>query len=162
MYGDAIRPGLTAEQMKKKYDKRTQKYNQRWEELNKKPKIQETLQETNKAEQQEEEEREKEKTLTAWDYIRRGYRACNDGCQQDAVEEFSKAIGLNPNYAIAYYNRAIAYENIKKCTKAIEDYTRVIQLNPEYKNAYLNRADVYSVIGEEALAETDRKKAEEL
>ena len=31
MYGDAIRPGLTADQLKKRYDKRAQTYNQQRE-----------------------------------------------------------------------------------------------------------------------------------
>ena len=30
MYGDAIRPGLTTEHLKKQYDKRIQQYNQQW------------------------------------------------------------------------------------------------------------------------------------
>lgn len=196
MYGDAIRPGLTAEHLKKRYDKRVQQYNQQWDELNKKPEIQEALQEMNKAEQHEEEQREKEQTLTLWDYIRRGNRAYDEGRQQDALDEYSKAIErypenevaynnrgnvyyllgqhenaikdynkaieLDPNDADAYYNRGIVYKKLKKYAKAIEDFARVIQLNPEYKNAYLSRAGVYSAIGKEALAEADRKKAEEL
>lgn len=264
MYGDAIRPGLTAEHLKKRYEKRVQQYNQQWEELNKKPEIQEALQEMNKAERREEEQREKEQTLTAWDYIRRGNRARDEGRQQDAMDEYSKAIEiypenaaayigrgnvyddlghpeeaikdfnkaieldpnqavayynrgneyeklrqyektiedyskaielnpndadvynnrgvvyddlgqyekaledynkaikLNPNDAVAYNNRGVVYENLKKYTKAIKDYTQAIQLNSEYKDSYLNRARVHSAIGEEALAEADRKKAEEL
>ncbi len=39
MYGDAVRPGLTADQLKKRYDKRAQTYNQQWEEPDKKPGI---------------------------------------------------------------------------------------------------------------------------
>ena len=230
LYGDAIRPGLTAEHLKKMYDKRVQQYNQQWEELNKKPKIQKVLQEMNKTEQREEEQREKEQTLTSWDYIRRGNRARDEGRQQDAMDEYlkaieidpknpgayvgrgninddsghpeeaikdydkaieldpnytlayfnrgntyaslghpeeaikdyNKAIELDPNYVYAYNNRGVTYKNLKKYEKAIEDYTRAIQLNPEYKNAYLNRARVYSAIGKEALAEADRKRAEEL
>lgn len=162
MYGDAIRPGLTTEHLKKKYEKRVQQYNQQWEELNKKPEMQEALREMNKVEQHEEEQREKEQTLTAWDYIHRGNRAYDEGRQQDALNEYSKAIEIFPENARAYTNRGIVYEKLKKYAEAIEDYARAIQLNPECKKAYLSRARVYSVIGEEVLAEADRKKAEEL
>ena len=36
------------------------------------------------------------------------------------------------------------------------------QLDPKYKNAYLSRADAYSALGQESLAEADRKFAAEL
>ena len=230
LYGDAIRPGLTAERLKEKHDRRVQQYNQQWDNLNEKPEVQEVLQEMNAVEQQEEEQREKEQTLIAWDYFRRGFRANNEDRKDEAIVEYSKAIELDPkiaaaynnrgiiyddlelyqsaiadynkaieldaNYANAYNNRGVAYKNLKQYEKAIQDYSKAIELEPndatfysnrgvaykcleqfdkaikdytwaiqldaKYKKAYLNRADAYSAIGEDALAEADRKTAEGL
>ena len=162
MYGDAIRPGLTAEHLKKRYEKRVQQYNQQWDELNKKPEIQEALQEMNKAEQHEEEQREKDQTLTVWDYIRRGNRADDEGRQQDAIDEYSKAIKLDPNYPVAYYNRGIAYDNLGQHEKAIKDYDKTIELDSNNADAYNNRGNVYDDLGQHEKAIKDYDKAIEL
>ncbi|MCU4139364.1 MAG: hypothetical protein MW690_001296 [Methanophagales archaeon] len=49
---------------------------------------------------------------------------------EQAIEDFSKAIELNPNYAGAYYNRGIAYAKLNQHERAIEDYNKAIELNP--------------------------------
>jgi len=48
------------------------------------------------------------------------------------VEDYNKAIELNPKYADAYYNRAIAYKAQSNTKKAIKDYTKAIEINPNY------------------------------
>jgi tetratricopeptide (TPR) repeat protein len=61
-----------------------------------------------------------------------------------AVDEFTEAIRLNPNYAEAYYQRGIIYggpwlyENA-----AIEDFSQAIRINPNYKEAYKERYNMY-------------------
>lgn len=49
----------------------------------------------------------------------------------------------NPEDAEAYYNRGIAYADLKNYSQAIEDYTQAIKLNPNYASAYNNRAWTY-------------------
>ncbi len=162
MYGDAIRPGLTAEHLKKKYEKRVQQYHQQWEELNKKPEMQEALQEMNKVEQHEEKQREKEQTLTVWDYIRRGNRAYGEGRQQDAMDEYSKAIEIFPENAVAYNNRGIVYYELGQHEKAIKDYDKAIELDPNYATVYTGRGNVYDELGQHEKAIKDYEKAIEL
>ena len=162
MYGDAIRPSLMEEHLKKRYEKRVERYNQRWDELNKKPEIQEVLQEMNKAELHEEEQREKEKTLTFWDYIRRGNRAYDEGRLQDAMDEYSKAIEIYPENAGAYYNRGYIYNDLGQHEKAIEDYDKAIELEPNLVKAYNNRGYVYNDLGQYEKAIKDYDKAIEL
>ena len=162
MYGDAIRPGLTAEHLKKKYEKRVQQYNQQWEELNKKPEMQEALREMNKVEQHEEEQREKEQALNVWDYIRRGNRAYEEGRQQDAVDEYSKAIEIYPKNAVAYNNRGIVYYELGYYEKAIKDYDKAIEVDPNYAAAYTNRGIVFYELGQYEKAINDYDKAIEL
>ena len=159
MYGDAIRPGLTAEHLKKRYDKRIQQYNQQWEELNKKPEIQEALQEMNQAEQREEEEREKAQTLTAWDYIRRGNRIYDEGCLELAMDEYSKAIELDPNFAGAYNIRGIVHRELGHLEEAIKDYNKAIELDPNFAGAFNNRGIVHGDLGRLEEAIQDYNKA---
>ncbi|MDE7252694.1 MAG: tetratricopeptide repeat protein, partial [Acetatifactor sp.] len=148
MYGDAIRPGLTAEHLQKKYEKRVQQYHQQWEELNKKPEIQEALQEMNKAEQHEEEQREKEQTLTVWDYLRRGNRAHGEGRQQDAMDEYSKAIEIYPENVVAYNNRGYVYADLGQYEKALQDFNKAMELDPNLASAYNNRGYAYRNLGQ--------------
>lgn len=55
-------------------------------------------------------------------------------------EDFNRAIDLNPDLAVAYYNRA----NLKVITGqydgAIFDFNRAIKLEPEFADAYFNLA----------------------
>lgn len=162
MYGDAIRPGLTAEHLQKQYDKRVQRYNEQWDKLNKRPEIQEALHEMNQAEQREEEEREKDQTLTAWDYIRRGNRANDEGYKQIAVDEYSKAIEIDPEIITPYYNRGNAHRYLGHFKEAIEDYNKMIELDPNDADAYYNRGLVYGILGRSKEAAKDFVKAIEL
>lgn len=162
MYEDAIRPGVTEEHLKKRYEKRVQQYNQQWYELNKKPEIQETLQEMNEAEQNEEEQREKDQVLTVSDYIRRGNRAYAEGRQQEAMDEYSKAIELDSNCAAAYNNRGAVYDELGQHEKALKDYDKAIELNPNYSNAYYNRGITYKNLEQHEKAIDDYARAIQL
>ncbi|MBD5506700.1 MAG: tetratricopeptide repeat protein [Lachnospiraceae bacterium] len=162
MYGDAIRPGLTAEHLKKNYENRVQRYNQQWEKLNEKPEIQEALQEMNEAERHEEEQREKAQTLTVWDYIRRGNRARSEGRLHEAMEEYSEAIIKYPENAGAYVGRGNIYDDLGQYEKAIEDCDKAIELDPNYAMAYYNRGNEYEKIGQHEEAIRDYDKAIEL
>ena len=60
-----------------------------------------------------------------------------------AIEILTKALQINPNYAIAYYNRGLTYDNLSKYSSALADYTKAIQINPNYADAYYNRGNTY-------------------
>ena len=59
--------------------------------------------------------------------------------------DFTKVIRLNPNFAVAYYNRGIAYERKGDYTRAIEDFTKAMKMNPSFVEAYYNRGVTYSI-----------------
>jgi tetratricopeptide (TPR) repeat protein len=63
---------------------------------------------------------------------------------QGAIKNFNEAIRLDPEYAIAYSNRGIAYSKMGEYQQAINDYNHAIKLYPNYAKAYFNRAFTYS------------------
>ena len=80
------------------------------------------------------------------------------GQKDRAIEAYSRAIELNPDFAIAvftdsievnpnsaevYFCRGSAYARKGKLARAIEDYTKAIDLNPGYTTAYSNRGRSY-------------------
>jgi tetratricopeptide (TPR) repeat protein len=62
--------------------------------------------------------------------------------KQQAIQEFTKAIRLNPKYQFAYFMRAIAYEQVQEFQQSLADYNQTILINPKYFEAYNNRANL--------------------
>ena len=62
-----------------------------------------------------------------------------------AVEYFTQAIEIDPEYADAYYNRGFAYELLKDVENSKKDYKKTLELSPNYEKAIdgLNRIDQY-------------------
>lgn len=58
---------------------------------------------------------------------------------REALENYTVAIGLNPQYSFAYINRGAAKVSLQDYRGAIEDFTKAIQLDPNSADAYSNR-----------------------
>ena len=58
------------------------------------------------------------------------------------IQLYTKAIELNPNYAVAYNNRGYAQLSQKNLGYALRDLNQAIALNPNYALAYNNRGKV--------------------
>jgi tetratricopeptide (TPR) repeat protein len=58
----------------------------------------------------------------------------------DAVQAFTKAAGIRPNWGMDYVNRGNAYQRLEQFDDAIRDYSRAILLNPKRVDAYIGRA----------------------
>ena len=60
-----------------------------------------------------------------------------------AIEGYTEAIQLNPDYVYAYYNRGSVYREKEDYDRAIEDFTTAIDLKPDLVEAYYNRGVAY-------------------
>lgn len=78
---------------------------------------------------------------------------------EKAIQNYDQAVALDPKFALAYYNRAIAYYNQGDYKQAIADYDQVIALDPESVNAYNNRGNAYHYQGDYKQAITDYDQA---
>ena len=55
------------------------------------------------------------------------------------MEDYNRAISLNPIYADAYFMRAMAKSNVGDQRNAIQDCSNAIKLNAKYAEAYFVR-----------------------
>nr|XP_023017126.1 small glutamine-rich tetratricopeptide repeat-containing protein alpha [Leptinotarsa decemlineata] len=62
----------------------------------------------------------------------------------EALEEYTRAIQLNPTNAVYYCNRAAAYSRLEKHLEAIKDCQIAITLDPNYGKAYGRLGIAYS------------------
>jgi tetratricopeptide (TPR) repeat protein len=60
-----------------------------------------------------------------------------------AISDYTKAIEINPRFAMAYRTRGTAYFRKRQYDQAISDYTKAIEINPRYARAYYSRGLAY-------------------
>ncbi|MHC5832808.1 MAG: tetratricopeptide repeat protein, partial [Nostoc sp.] len=82
--------------------------------------------------------------------------------QQAANEDFTQAININPNDAVADKNRGLAHYKLGDQLAVIEDYTQAININPNDANTYYNRGLARSALGHKLAAIEDFRKAADL
>ena len=71
-----------------------------------------------------------------------------------AIEDYNRAIDLNPDHAEAYSNRGLVCEIKGDYDRAIEDYNKAIELKPDLAEAYSSRGRVCHKQGDYDRAET--------
>ena len=79
---------------------------------------------------------------SATDYIIAGIEKFKRGDVKGAIADYTKAIEINPQYALAYYNRGITKDDLGNYQGAISDYSKAIAINPQDADAYFNRGTV--------------------
>ncbi len=79
-------------------------------------------------------------------YIIRGFAYFLIGDYERAIDDFNRAIVLDPNYAAAYGGRGFSYALTGDYERAIDDFNRAIALNTEDAAAYSGRGLVYAYL----------------
>jgi tetratricopeptide (TPR) repeat protein len=77
------------------------------------------------------------------------------------IEDYDRAIALDPKFTEAYNNRGIAYSLKNDPDRAIKDYDRALALNPKL-SLYVNRGKIHEKRGDTKKAIADYRKALEL
>ncbi|VVB65742.1 Photosystem I assembly protein Ycf3 [Candidatus Gugararchaeum adminiculabundum] len=72
-------------------------------------------------------------------YKNRGSADNSIGDYEQAIEDFTRAIEIDPKSAGAYNNRGTAYYMMKDFRRAVDDCTEAIRLAPEFSSAHNNR-----------------------
>jgi len=85
--------------------------------------------------------------FTAEQHNKRAQEFEQSGSFGMAIEEYSRAIQLRPQFTEAYYGRGWAYETTGAHEQAIMDFNRVIQHLPDFAGAYYGRGWVYERTG---------------
>ncbi len=78
-------------------------------------------------------------------YNERGSRFLQDNKVGSALEDFHRAVSLNPDYPEAQYNLAYTQETVFDYDKAIASYQKATELSPDFDEAYNNLAHLYLV-----------------
>jgi tetratricopeptide (TPR) repeat protein len=86
----------------------------------------------------------------------------DQGNNDSAIEEFTKAVELDPDYYYAYYNRALVNYQNGELESSLSDYNKAIELHPD--NAYwiFERGFLHLEIGDKEKAIIDLEKSLEL
>jgi len=94
----------------------------------------------------------------ALEHLRQGDSYSNRKLWDEAIIEYSKAIELDPGFAIAYSKRGTAYNMKELYDLAIADCNKAILLAPNLAEVYWNRSLAYKALGEKSKAIADIEK----
>lgn len=94
--------------------------------------------------------------------VRKGNYRLEDGQYEEAIKEFTEALGKNPEHPMARLSLAVTYIQMGRENEALQELNFVIEKNPALAAAYANRGILYDRTGEYRLALTDYRKALEL
>jgi tetratricopeptide (TPR) repeat protein len=89
---------------------------------------------------------EERRQVRAAAFFARGLTFYEQGDYGQAVDQFSKAIQMDPNDAQAYYHRGLSYVAQNEYQEAVAEYTHALQLNPKYIRAYYHRGIAYQLM----------------
>jgi small glutamine-rich tetratricopeptide repeat-containing protein alpha len=85
-------------------------------------------------------------TKTAEQHKDAGNEFVRQANYKDALTEYTLAIEGDPNNAIYYANRGLAYQKLNNHEQAIADLEKAISLNPSYIKTYPRLASSYMVL----------------
>jgi tetratricopeptide (TPR) repeat protein len=99
------------------------------------------------------------KEIRALDLYEKGFANINLGTYDQAIQDFTVAIELNPKEVGPYYSRGFAYAKLRRYAEAIQDYNRVMELEPKFEAAYIQRGFTFFNMGKRDQAIEDFNRA---
>ena len=105
---------------------------------------------------------EEDRQLQALAWCSIGYLYGEGADLEAAVDAYTRAIELNPAYALAYNNRGNAKHGLGRHEAALADYDRAIELEPTDAGVYNNRGVAKHSLGRHQAALADYDRAIEL
>jgi tetratricopeptide (TPR) repeat protein len=96
--------------------------------------------------------------LISYYYFQQGYAHVEAGEYERAIEDYDRAIDIDPDDALAYNDRGVAYFALGEYERAIEDYDRAIEIDPDFDLPYYGRGFAHKQLGntEQAIADFER------
>jgi tetratricopeptide (TPR) repeat protein len=98
----------------------------------------------------------------AEEHFWQGIEYTKQGNNDLAMEEFTKAIEIDPDYSYAYYNRALAYYRKGELENSLMDYNKAIELNPDNPYWTIERGFLHMELGDREKAIIDLERSKEL
>lgn len=162
LYQDQIEPAGTEKYLGAKIDTQIANYGEEYERLVEEETTEEgeaksvveserefgeEIEELERRVSRSENEREKQEKMTVWDYVRQGNRFWRAGKYEEAIDSYTKSIGLLPTSS-AFSNRGNAYFRLNQYETAILEYNKALELNPNNAVAYHGRGCAYEKLGE--------------
>ncbi len=95
----------------------------------------------------------------AWAYVNRGTVKYQSGDKKGAIDDYDKAIQLNPQYTGAYVDRGLAKSDLGDNNGAMSDYERAIAIDPQFAEAYVSRGIAKAESGNKKAAIVDYDRA---
>jgi tetratricopeptide (TPR) repeat protein len=80
-------------------------------------------------------------------YNKKGSCSLNINNVDEALEDFKKAVKLNPNNFEAYNNKGKAHRARGEYKQCIDDCSQALEINYKYPAAYNNRGNAYYLLG---------------
>lgn len=71
---------------------------------------------------------------------------------RDSISLWSHEISIFPDVSLPYYNRGVAYSDLRKYEKALSDLGKAVEINPDYMEAYNNLCYIHNELGNYSLA----------
>jgi tetratricopeptide (TPR) repeat protein len=81
-------------------------------------------------------------------YANRGIAYTSLEQWDNAINDFTRVIEMNPKYGWGYIDRGVAYQHTGQWDKSIDDFSKAIEINAEDFDAYAGRALSYGVLGQ--------------
>jgi tetratricopeptide (TPR) repeat protein len=98
----------------------------------------------------------------AFEHFERGLDYRVQGQSDLAIEEFTKAIEIDPQLDLAYYNRGLVYYFKGDLERSLADLSKAIEIDDSNAYWYFDRGFEYLEFGEKEKAISDLERAIEL